>query len=66
MRTETMFEYLPGNYIWNLGVVATLNSGDTIHEVDRACRPIREAAAPGDAGTGPSTRRRTRRPACAR
>jgi dienelactone hydrolase len=47
-----MFEYFPGNYIWNLGVVATLNSGGTIDEVDRACRPIREAAADGDAGTG--------------
>ena len=47
-----MFEYFPGNYIWNLGVVATLNSGGTIDEVDRACRSIREAAATGDAGTG--------------
>jgi dienelactone hydrolase len=47
-----MFEYFPGNYIWSLGVVATLNSGGTIDEVDRACRPIREAAADGDAGSG--------------
>lgn len=47
-----MFEYFPGNYIWNLGVVATLNSGGMIDEVDRACRPIREAADRGDAGTG--------------
>ena len=47
-----MFEYFPGNYVWNLGVVATLNSGGLIDEVDRACRPIREAAAQGeDAGT---------------
>ncbi|HEU0102850.1 MAG TPA: alpha/beta fold hydrolase [Mycobacteriales bacterium] len=43
-----MFEYFPGNYVWNLGVVATLNSGGTIDEVDRACRPIREAAARGE------------------
>src|SRR6185369_7270334 len=36
----------------NLSVVATLNSGGLIDEVDRACRPIREAAARGeDAGT---------------
>ena len=42
-----MFEYFPGNYIWNLGVVATLNSGGAIDEVDRACRPIREAAPSG-------------------
>ncbi|SFQ69763.1 Alpha/beta hydrolase of unknown function [Amycolatopsis arida] len=47
-----MFEYFPGNYVWNLAVVATLNSGGLIDEVDRACRPIREAAARGsDVGT---------------
>lgn len=47
-----MFEYFPGNYVWNLGVVATLNSGGLIDEVDRACQPIREAAQRGeDAGT---------------
>jgi len=47
-----VFEYFPGNYVWNLGVVATLNSGGLIDEVDRACRPIREAATRGeDAGT---------------
>ena len=48
-----MFEYFPGNYVWNLGVVATLNSGGLIDEVDRACRPIRELAQQGsDVGTG--------------
>ena len=48
-----MFEYFPGNYVWNLGVVATLNSGGLIDEVDRACRPIRDAATRGsDVGTG--------------
>lgn len=47
-----MFEYFPGNYVWSLGVVATLNSGGLIDEVDRACRPIRDAAGRGeDAGT---------------
>lgn len=47
-----MFEYFPGNYVWNLSVVATLNSGGLIDEVDRACRPVREAATQGsDAGT---------------
>ena len=51
-KETTVFEYFPGNYVWNLGVVATLNSGGLIDEVDRACRPIREAAAQGsDAGT---------------
>lgn len=48
-----MYEYFPGNYVWNLGVVATLNSGGLIDEVDRACRPLRELAAQGsDVGTG--------------
>lgn len=48
-----MFDYFPGNYVWNLGVVATLNSGGLIDEVDRACRPIRELATQGsDVGTG--------------
>ncbi|MEI4272159.1 alpha/beta fold hydrolase [Klenkia sp. LSe6-5] len=46
-----MFEYFPGNYVWNLGVVAALNSGGLIDEIDRACRPIKEAAAGEDAGT---------------
>ena len=46
-----MFEYFPGNYVWNLGVVATLNSGGLIDEVDRACRPIRRPPPQGeDAG----------------
>ncbi len=52
LRGTDVFEYFPGNYVWNLGVVATLNSGGLIDEVDRACRPIKEAAARGaDAGT---------------
>lgn len=47
-----MFEYFPGNYVWNLGVVATLNSGGMVDEVDRACRPLRELASQGaDVGT---------------
>ena len=48
-----MFEYFPGNYVWNLTVVAALNSGGLIDEVDRACRPLREIATRGsDPGTG--------------
>jgi len=48
-----VFEYFPaGPYTYNLAVVATLNSGGLIDEVDRACRPIRDAAAGGeDTGT---------------
>jgi hypothetical protein len=53
MGAATVFGYFPGNYVWNLAVLAALNSGGLIDEVDRACRPIREAAARGeDAGTG--------------
>ena len=47
-----MFEYFPGNYVWNLSVVGVMNSGGLIDEVDRACRDLREAAAKGeDVGT---------------
>lgn len=47
-----MFEYFPGNYVWNLSVVATLNSGGQIDEVDRACRPLRDVATTNeDVGT---------------
>ncbi|MET7701059.1 alpha/beta fold hydrolase [Streptomyces sp. NPDC005485] len=42
-----MFEYFPDNYVWNLGVVAALNSGGLIDEVDRACRPVRDIASRG-------------------
>ena len=46
-----MFEYFPGNYVWNLSVLITLQNGGTIGEVVEACRPIREAASSGaDAG----------------
>ena len=45
-----MFEYFTGpKYVWNLGVCATLNNGGAIDEVDRACRPAREAP---DVNTG--------------
>ncbi|MFT3906214.1 MAG: alpha/beta hydrolase [Steroidobacteraceae bacterium] len=47
-----MFEPFAGNYVWNLSVNLTLMCGGNIGEVDRACRPIRDAAANGqDAGT---------------
>ena len=47
-----MFEPFPGNYSWNLAVNIALMGGGNIGEIDRACRPIREAAARGeDAGT---------------
>jgi dienelactone hydrolase len=47
-----VFEYFPGNYVWNLAVIATLANGGELAEIDEACRPIRDAAAQGsDAGT---------------
>lgn len=47
-----MFMYFPTNYVWSLSVVATLNNGGYIDEVDRACRPVLEASRNGDdAGT---------------
>ena len=47
-----MFMYFPGNYVWSLAAVATLNNGGFIDEVDRACKPVLEAAQRGDdAGT---------------
>jgi pimeloyl-ACP methyl ester carboxylesterase len=48
-----MFEYFPGNYVWNFAVIGALNSGGQIDEIDRACRPLLEVAKAGsDAGTG--------------
>ncbi|MUL79006.1 S9 family peptidase [Mycolicibacterium sp. CBMA 226] len=47
-----MFEYFPGNYVWSMAVTGALNNGGLIDEVDRACRPIKDAAQRGeDAGT---------------
>jgi len=47
-----MFEYFPGNYVWNVGINIVLGNGGWIGEVDAACRPALEAAKGGaDAGT---------------
>ncbi len=35
-----MFEYFPGNYVWNLAVVATLHNGGAIAEIDEASRGV--------------------------
>jgi len=43
-----MFMYFPTNYVWSLSVVATLNNGGLIDEVDRACKPVLEASRNGD------------------
>ncbi len=39
-----MFEYFPGNYVWNVGINIVLGNGGWIGEVDEACRPAVEAA----------------------
>jgi len=48
-----VFEYFTdGPYTYNYSVVGALNTGGLIDEIDRACRPIRTAAAAGeDSGT---------------
>ena len=47
-----MFQYFPGNYVWNLSVDIALESGAQIGEIEEMCRPLLEAAARGeDAGT---------------
>jgi hypothetical protein len=43
-----MFGYFGDRYLWNLAVVATLNGGGLIDEVDRACAPIVAALDRGD------------------
>jgi len=49
----SMFEYFPGNYVWNLSVDIALESGAKIGEIDEMCRPLKEAASKGsDVGTG--------------
>jgi dienelactone hydrolase len=49
----SMFEYFPGNYVWNLSVDIALESGAKIGEIDEMCRPLRDAAKQGtDVGTG--------------
>jgi esterase/lipase len=43
-----VFEYFPGNYVWNMAVNIVLGNGGSIGEVDQACRPARDAAQGGD------------------
>jgi dienelactone hydrolase len=47
-----VYMYFPTNYVWSMSVVATLNNGGLIDDVDKACRPVLEASRYGDdAGT---------------
>ena len=48
-----LFQYFPGNYVWNLAVNMAIESGGRMGEIEDMCRPLLEAAARGeDAGTG--------------
>lgn len=47
-----MFEYFPGNYVWNLSVNIALGMGAAMGEIDGASRDLRSLAEQGDdAGT---------------
>jgi dienelactone hydrolase len=35
-----VFEYFPGNYSWNLGVLMAAQLGGELSEIDEACRPL--------------------------
>lgn len=43
-----MYMYFPTNYVWSMAVVASLNNGGLIDEVDKASRPVLEASQQGD------------------
>ncbi|MDN3310197.1 alpha/beta fold hydrolase [Microbacterium oryzae] len=40
--------YFPSNYVWSMAVVASLNNGGLIDDVDKASRPVLEASQQGD------------------
>ncbi len=44
LRSDAMFEYFPGNYVWNLSIAIAMESGAQIGEIDAMCAPLREAA----------------------
>ena len=47
-----MFEYFPGNYVWNLSIAIAMESGAQIGEINEMCAPLRDAATGGaDVGT---------------
>ncbi len=39
-----MFQYFPGNYVWNLSVDIAIESGAKIGEIEEMCRPLLDAA----------------------
>ena len=53
-----LFQYFPGNYVWNLSIAIALESGARIGEIEEMSRPLLDAAARGeDAGTAEFMRR---------
>jgi fermentation-respiration switch protein FrsA (DUF1100 family) len=47
-----MFQYFPGNYVWNLSINLAMEMGAKIGEIDEMCRPLLEISKQGDdAGT---------------
>ena len=53
-----LFQYFPGNYVWNLSIAIALESGARIGEIEDMSRPLLDAAARGeDAGTPEFMRR---------
>ncbi|HVP80194.1 MAG TPA: alpha/beta fold hydrolase [Thermodesulfobacteriota bacterium] len=46
--TSGMFEYFPGNFVWNLGVMIAIDLGGAMGEIEEACRPLKEASKRND------------------
>lgn len=43
----TMFEYFPENYPWSAAVMCAVGMGGELHEINQACRPLKEVSAGG-------------------
>ncbi len=52
-----MFEYFPGHYSWNLGVLMAVQLGGELTEIDAACRDLRPLAAKPGARDDPDAQR---------
>jgi dienelactone hydrolase len=43
-----MFEYFPGNFVWNLGVMIAIDLGGAMGEINEACYSLKEASKRND------------------
>lgn len=43
-----MFQFFPGNYVWNTATSMAIAMGGHVMEIDEACRPLNEAAQRND------------------